>query len=35
MHYQPLSQCFRQFWKDLKPFAHEQFLKITTGNNNI
>jgi acyl carrier protein phosphodiesterase len=32
LHYQPLSQCFRQFWKDLKPFAKEQFTKITTGN---
>jgi len=23
-HYQPLQQCFRQFWKDVKPFTLEQ-----------
>jgi acyl carrier protein phosphodiesterase len=32
-HYQPLLQCFRQFWEDAKPFAREQFDKIISGNN--
>jgi len=33
-HYQPLQQCYRQFWKDLKPFARGQFdSMMNTGNN--
>lgn len=33
-HYQPLQQCYRQFWKDVKPFAREQFdILRNTGNN--
>ncbi len=24
-HYQPLQLYYRQFWKDLKPFARRQF----------
>lgn len=24
-HYQPLQQCYRQFWKDAKPFVRHQF----------
>jgi acyl carrier protein phosphodiesterase len=28
-HYQPLNDCYRQFWKDLKPFARTQFDIIT------
>jgi acyl carrier protein phosphodiesterase len=24
-HYQLFQQCYRQFWKDMKPFAYEQF----------
>ncbi|MDP4264711.1 MAG: ACP phosphodiesterase [Bacteroidota bacterium] len=35
MHYQPLLECFHQFWKDAKPFARGQFDKITSGNNNM
>lgn len=24
-HYQPLQQCYRQFWKEIRPFARRQF----------
>lgn len=24
-HYQPLQSCFRQFWKDAKPFIYRQY----------
>lgn len=24
-HYQPLQECYRQFWADLKPFARSEF----------
>jgi len=27
-HYQPLQECYRQFWKDLLPFARRQFEMI-------
>ena len=27
-HYQLLSDCYRQFWKDLKPFAFNKFLLL-------
>lgn len=29
-HYQLLQECYRQFWKDMKPFAKKQF-DILTG----
>ncbi len=32
-HYQPLQECYRQFWKDLKPFAQRQFEIITNIDN--
>jgi acyl carrier protein phosphodiesterase len=32
-HYQPLQQCYRQFWKDAKPFARKQFDIISEDNN--
>jgi acyl carrier protein phosphodiesterase len=33
-NYQPLQECYRQFWKDVKPFARRQLDLIkTTGNN--
>jgi len=33
-HYQLLRQCYRQFWKDLKPFSRDQFDSvINTGSN--
>lgn len=34
-HYQLLADCYRQFWKDLKPFALDTFhllLRSTAGN---
>jgi acyl carrier protein phosphodiesterase len=34
-HYQPLQQCYRQFWKDAKPFARRQLDIIRDGDNNI
>jgi acyl carrier protein phosphodiesterase len=34
-HYQPLLQCYRQFWKDVKPFARRQFDMIMNSNNNM
>ena len=24
-HYQPLQQCYRQFWQDVKPFIKREF----------
>ncbi|HEY6504787.1 MAG TPA: ACP phosphodiesterase [Chitinophagaceae bacterium] len=30
-HYQPLQQCYRQFWKDAKPFARKQFEILTAS----
>jgi acyl carrier protein phosphodiesterase len=32
-HYQPLQQCYRQFWKDVKPFAGRQFELLRADNN--
>ena len=34
-HYQLLQDCYRQFWKELKPYALEQYtlLKESGGNN--
>jgi acyl carrier protein phosphodiesterase len=34
-HYQPLQQCYRQFWKDAKPFAKRQFDIIRNADNNM
>ncbi|HLG39214.1 MAG TPA: ACP phosphodiesterase [Chitinophagaceae bacterium] len=34
-HYQPLQLCYRQFWKDVKSFAGEQFNVLTKTNNNM
>jgi acyl carrier protein phosphodiesterase len=34
-HYQPLELCYRQFWKDAKPFARRQFDIITHADNNM
>lgn len=34
-HYQPLLQCYRQFWKDLKPFARGQFDSMMNAGNNL
>jgi len=34
-HYQPLLQYYNQFWKDVKPFARNQFDTIMNGNNNM
>ena len=32
--YQPLQQCYRQFWQDAKPFIRNQFeITRNTGNN--
>ncbi|MFI5133972.1 MAG: ACP phosphodiesterase [Chitinophagales bacterium] len=34
-HYQRLRECYRLFWKDLKPFAQNQFtLLLNNGNDN-
>jgi acyl carrier protein phosphodiesterase len=27
-HYQPLQQCYRHFWKDVKPYAFDRFKLI-------
>ncbi|MEI9807172.1 MAG: ACP phosphodiesterase [Bacteroidota bacterium] len=32
-HYQPLQQCYRQFWKDALPFVRKQFDLLTTAGN--
>lgn len=34
-HYQPLQQCYRQFWKDLKPFARRQLDMILDIGNKL
>lgn len=34
-HYQPLQQCYRQFWKDAKPFARMQFDILMNADNNM
>ena len=34
-HYQPLQQCYRQFWKDIKPFTRKQLDIIIDADNNI
>ena len=34
-YYQPLLECYRQFWKELKPFARRQFDAIKGMNNNM
>jgi acyl carrier protein phosphodiesterase len=34
-HYQPLQQCYRQFWKDAKPFAKRQFDILRNADNNM
>jgi acyl carrier protein phosphodiesterase len=34
-HYQPLQQCYRQFWKDVKPFAGRQLAIIKNLDNNM
>jgi acyl carrier protein phosphodiesterase len=34
-HYQPLQQCYRQFWKDVKPFARMKFDIIMNAGNNM
>jgi acyl carrier protein phosphodiesterase len=34
-HYQPLQQCYRQFWKDVKPFARSQFDILRGADNNM
>ena len=34
-HFQPLRQCYRQFWKDVKPFAREQFDMIMKGGSEL
>lgn len=31
-HYQPLQQCYRQFWKEARPFIRKQFDALTAGN---
>lgn len=31
-HYQLLQQCYRQFWKELKPFARYQYESLVAGN---
>jgi acyl carrier protein phosphodiesterase len=31
-HYQPLQDCYRQFWKDARPFIKKQFDTLTAGN---
>jgi len=32
-HYQPLRECYRQFWKDAKPFVRTQFDIIKNQDN--
>ena len=34
-HYQPLHECYRQFWKDAKPFVQRQFDLLRNADNNI
>lgn len=34
-HYQPLQDCYRQFWKDAKPFVRRQFDIIRNTDYNI
>lgn len=34
-YYQPLQDCFRQFWKDMKPFALQQFEIVKRARNNL
>jgi acyl carrier protein phosphodiesterase len=34
-HYQPLLQCYRQFWKDARPFARRQFDILTNNDNRM
>jgi acyl carrier protein phosphodiesterase len=34
-YYQPLQECYRQFWKDAKPFVQRQFDLIKNADNNI
>lgn len=34
-HYQPLQGCYRQFWKDAKPYVQRQFDLIRNTGNNI
>lgn len=34
-HYQPLQQCFRQFWADAKPFIRRQFEILKEQDNNF
>ena len=34
-HYQPLLQCYRQFWKDVKPFARRQFDILMNTDNSM
>jgi acyl carrier protein phosphodiesterase len=31
-YYQPLQQCYRQFWKEALPFVKKQFDILTAGN---
>lgn len=30
-HYQPLEECYRHFWADMKPFAHTEFEMLLSG----
>lgn len=30
-HYQLLQQCYRQFWKDMKPYARQQYEWLIAG----
>ena len=30
-HYQPLQQCYRQFWKDARPFVFKQYEILSSG----
>lgn len=30
-HYQLLSDCYRQFWSEVKPYAMEQFIRLNNG----
>lgn len=31
-YYQPLQQCYRQFWKEARPYVKKQFDALTAGN---
>jgi acyl carrier protein phosphodiesterase len=33
-HYQPLQECYRQFWSEVKPFAREQFELLKRNRDN-